>query len=413
MKRSLVALALVVSAGPLALGQVPAGAGLDWPQWRGPDRNGISRETGLLQTWPANGPAVVWSATGLGNGYGSMAVRGDQLFVQGLRGRESFVHRLDRATGKYVWSKSLGAGGSNDRGSGPRGTPTLDGDRLYVLSETGQLYCLNENGTEIWKRDILRDFSGGNIQWLLSESPLVDGDRLIVTPGGRGAGIVALDKMTGKTIWASKDLSDEAGYSSAVVAEVGGTRAYTTFTARAGVGVRATDGKLLWRYRPAANGTANITTPLVSGNQVFYTSAYGTGAGLVTLTPNGAEVRADEVYFTRDMQNHHGGVVLVNGVLYGFNNAILTALDFASGKQLWRDRSVGKGAVVYADNRLYMLSEDNVVGLAEVSATGYREVGRFTIPDQGLPSWAHPVVSGGRLYIRNQGTLAVYNISAR
>jgi outer membrane protein assembly factor BamB len=225
--------------------------------------------------------------------------------------------------------------------------------------------------------------------------------------------MVALDKMTGKTIWAAKELSDEAGYSSAVVAEIQGTRAYTTLMSSAAVGVRASDGKLLWRYPAAANGTANIATPVVSGSQVFYTSDYGTGGGLLNLRPSGSEVRAEEVYFTREMQNHHGGVVLVNGVLYGFNNAILTAIDFASGKMLWRDRSVGKGAVTYADGRLYMLSEDNVMGLAEVSPSGYREVGRFSIADQGLPSWAHPVVSGKRLYIRNQSVLAAYDIRPR
>ncbi len=190
-------------------------------------------------------------------------------------------------------------------------------------------------------------------------------------------------------------------------------RAYTTIMASAAVGVRATDGRLLWRYATPANNTANITTPLVSGSQVFYTSAYGTGGGLVNLRPANGEIRADEVYFTRDMQNHHGGVVLVDGVLYGFSNAILTALEFSSGKTLWRHRSVGKGAITYADGRLYILSEDNVVGLAEVNASGYREVGRFQIADQGLPSWAHPVVSGKRLFVRNQNVLAAYDVRAR
>jgi len=426
MTRAMAFVALVVAGTVFPSGQTPAPArgqtpapaapaparGLDWPQFRGPQRNGISQETGLLQTWPATGPAVVWRVAGLGGGYGSLAVRGDAIFVQGLRGRETFVHRLDSATGRFVWSKSLGPGATNDQGSGPRGTPTIDGDRLYVLTESGVLFCLRDAGTEVWHRDILRDFSGSNLRWLISESPLVDGDHVIVSPGGRGAGMVALDKMTGRTIWQSRDLSDEAGYSSAVIADVEGVRAYTTLTGSAGVGVRASDGKLLWRYPKAANGTANITTPLVFGSQVFYTSAYGTGGGLVHLTARaGGEIRADEVYFTREMQNHHGGVVLVNGALYGFNNAILTALDFASGKMLWRDRSVGKGSVMYADNRLYLLSEDNVVGLAEVTPRGYREVGRFTIADQGLPSWAHPVVSGGRLYIRNQNTLAAYNVA--
>ena len=384
----------------------------DWPQWRGPDRNGVSRETGLLQEWPSGGPAVAWSASGLGAGYGTVAVKGTRVFVQGLRGRQSMLHSLDRGDGKYLWSKNLGSGGGNDRGSGPRSTPTLDGDRVYVLTETGELFCLREDGTQLWQRNILREFSGANITWLLSESPLVDGDRLIVTPGGRQAGLVALDKMTGKTIWAAKELNDDAGYSSVVPVEVQGIRAYTTFTSGAAVGVRASDGKVMWRYPQAANGTANITTPVVHGNQVFYTSGYGTGAGLVSLRAQNGELVAQETYFTRGMQNHHGGVVLVNGTIYGFNNAILAALDFATGKTLWQNRSVGKGSVAYADGRLYMLSEDNVVGLAEVTPKGYRETGRFQIADQGLPSWSHPVVSGGRLYIRNQNILTVYDVRA-
>jgi outer membrane protein assembly factor BamB len=384
----------------------------DWPQWRGPDRNGVSRETGLLQEWPSGGPAVAWSASGLGAGYGTVAVKGTRVFVQGLRGRQTMLHGLDRGSGKYLWSKNLGSGGGNDRGSGPRSTPTIDDDRVYVLTETGELFCLREDGTQLWQRNILREFSGSNITWLLSESPLVDGDRLIVTPGGRQAGLVALDKMTGKTIWAAKELNDDAGYASVVPVEVQGIRAYTTFTSAAAVGVRASDGKVMWRYPQAANGTANITTPVVHGNQVFYTSGYGTGAGLVSLRAQNGELVAQETYFTRGMQNHHGGVVLVNGTIYGFSNAILAALDFATGKTLWQNRSVGKGSVAYADGRLYMLSEDNVVGLAEVTPKGYRETGRFQIADQGLPSWSHPVVSGGRLYIRNQNILTVYDVRA-
>jgi outer membrane protein assembly factor BamB len=368
---------------------------------------GVSQEA--VFDWP--GPRLVWTASGLGAGYGAVAVSNGRIFVQSLRGRQSTVHALSAGDGRYLWSKNLGAGGSNDRGSGPRGTPTVDGDRVYVLTENGDLFCLLAADATAARQ--LKDFGGRNIQWLLSESPLVDGDRLIVTPGGRNAGMVALDKMTGRTIWTSKDLSDEAGYASAVPVDVGGVRAYTTMMGSAAVGVRATDGSVLWRYPAAANYTANIATPVVGGSQVFYTSAYGTGGGLVSLRAQGGGIRADEVYFTRDMQNHHGGVVLVDGVLYGFSNAILTALDFASGRALWRHRSVGKGAVTYADGRLYVLSEDGVVGLAEVSRSGYREAGRFEIPDQGLPSWAHPVVSARRLYIRNQNLLLAYDIGAR
>jgi outer membrane protein assembly factor BamB len=188
---------------------------------------------------------------------------------------------------------------------------------------------------------------------------------------------------------------------------------YLTFTSAAGVGVRASDGKLLFSYNRAANRTANITTPLFFDNKVFFTSAYDTGAGLVALSANKENVSMQEVYFTRDMKNHHGGVVLVNGYLYGFDDSILTCLEFATGKRMWRDRSVGKGSVTYADGRLYLQSENNVVGLAEASPTGYKETGRFTIADKGLPSWAHPVISDGRLYVRNQDSLTAYDIKAK
>jgi outer membrane protein assembly factor BamB len=404
--------ATLIVVGAVSLSSQSASS--DWPQWRGPDRNGLSKETGLLSQWPRSGPPVAWSAAMLGAGYGSIAVQGDRVYVQGMRNRQSVVSTLNRADGKLVWVRILGPAGDNDRGPGPRGTPTIDGDRVYALSETGDLACLRAaDGTVIWQRNILKEFRGENPYWLLSESPLIDGDHVIVTPGGRGAGVVALDKMSGKTVWVSKELSDGAGYSSPIVADVGGVRTIMTFTADAGVGVRASDGKLMWRNTSPSNGTANIATPVYSDGKVFFTSSYGTGGALLGLRASGNEVRAQEIYFTRDMKNHHGGVVLVKGYIYGYNDSILTCLEFASGKMVWRDRSVGKGAVTYADGHLYILSEDNVVGLVEATPAGYREKGRFSIADQGLPSWAHPVVSGGRLYIRNQGTLTSYDVRAR
>ena len=408
---------IAISATLLVLGAVIVrgqSASVDWPQWRGPDRNGISKETGLLAQWPRSGPTVTWSAAMLGAGYGSMAVQGDRVWVQGMRNNQSVVSSLNRADGKPVWVRILGPAGDNDRGPGPRSTPTIDGDRLYALSETGDLACLRtSDGMVVWQRNILKEFRAGNPYWLLSESPLVDGNLVIVTPGGRGAGIVALDKMSGKTVWTSKELSDGAGYASPIIADVGGVRTIMNFTADAGVGVRASDGKLMWRNTQPANGTANIATPVYSDGKVFYTSSYGTGASLLGLKAAGNEVRAQEIYFTRDMKNHHGGVVLVNGYIYGYNDSILTCLEFNSGKVVWRDRSVGKGAVTYADGHLYILSENNVVGLVEATPAGYREKGRFSIADQGWPSWAHPVVSGGRLYVRNQGTLTSYDVRAR
>ena len=298
------------------------------------------------------------------------------------------------------------------QGTGPRGTPIVDGDRLYVLTESGDLAGLRTDGTVVWQRNILREFGGRQLQWLVSESPLVDGPHVVVSPGGPGAGMVKLDKMTGKTVWTSKDLSDPAGYSSVIAADVQGVRTYLTFTAAAGVGVRASDGTLMFRYPRAANRTANIATPIFFNDKVFFTSAYGTGGGLLDLTARNGEVSAKEVYFTLNMKNHHGGVVLIDGYLYGFNDSILTCLEFATGEAVWRDRSVGKGSVTFADGRLYIQGENNVFGLAEATPSGYREKGRFKIPDKSLPSWAHPVISEGRLYVRNQDTLLVYDIKA-
>jgi outer membrane protein assembly factor BamB len=412
MRRLLLGPAVLVLSGVVLTAQAPSST--DWPQWRGPNRDGISRETGLLQAWPKTGPPLVWSAADLGAGFGSVAVRDDRVFVQGLRGRQSIVTALQRSSGKPVWSKVIGEGRSNDRGPGPRGTPTLDADRLYVLTENGDLACLRvQDGTRIWQRNILADFRGDLPNWLISESPLVDGNLVIVSPGGRDAAVVALDKLSGKTVWQSRGLSDEASYASAIVADVHGIRTVIAFTGQAGVGLRLSDGSLLWRYREPSNRTANAATPIYADGRVFYTSNYGVGAGLLALRPAAGGIDTNEVYFTRDMQNHHGGVVLVDGYLYGYNNAILTCLEFATGKMMWRDRSVGKGAITYADGHLYIVGENQTVGLVEATPAGYREKGRFTIKDEGWNSWAHPVVAGGTLFIRNQGTLTTYDVRAR
>ncbi|MBI3653647.1 MAG: PQQ-like beta-propeller repeat protein [Acidobacteria bacterium] len=323
----------------------------DWPRWHGAERNSLSKEARLLKSWPASGPTTVRAIAGLGEDYGSLAIRSEQIFVQGVKAKNSTVFCLHRADGKILWATSLGQALDQNRGGGPHGTPTIDGDRVYALSENGDLACLRTlDGTAIWKKNILRDFGGDNSHWLGSESPLVDGNKVIVTPGGKQASIVALDKMTGKTVWTSKELSDEAGYAPCIVAEVPGI---IGFTAQAGVGVRATGGKLLWRNEHAANRTANCATPIFANNKVFYRSAYGTDGNRFNLEATQGEVKAAEVYFSRETQNHHGGLVLINGYLYGFSNAILTCMEFETGKVMWRHRSVGKGSLTYADGHLY------------------------------------------------------------
>ncbi len=386
----------------------------NWPQWRGADRSGISSETGLLKQWPPEGPPKSWGITGIGKGYGTVAIQDDFIYVQGTQGNDSVVFCLKRSDGKTVWTRALGPSLDQDRGGGPRGTPTVDGDRVYALSEAGDLSCLKiRDGSVVWSLNILKEFKGSNPNWLLSESPLVDGSRLIVTPGGAKAGIVALDKMTGKVVWTTAELSDPTGYCSSILADVDGVPTLMTMTAKAAVGVRAADGKLMWRYEKVANRTANITTAIFYKNKVFFTTAYNTGCALLQLKAENGMVTAQEVYFSTDMMNHHGGVVLVNGYLYGFSNANLTCMEWETGKVMWRDRSVGKGSVAYAEGNLYLLGEANKVGLAEAAPAAYKEISRFPIEDQGKPSWAHPVICDGKLYIRNQGTLTAYNIKAR
>ncbi|MBI1759913.1 MAG: PQQ-like beta-propeller repeat protein [Acidobacteria bacterium] len=412
--RFLVSLALLCAfaALPFAAGTIAPEA--EWSQWRGPLRDGKSSETGLLKQWPEKGPAVSWSIANLGEGYGSLAIRADRIYVQGTSEAKSTVFCLNRADGKPIWSVSFGPRLDQDKGNGPRGTPTLDGDRMYVLTENGELACLREkDGSRVWGKNILKEFGGSNPKWLISESPLIDGNKLIVSPGGNGAGIVALDKMTGTEIWRTKELSAETGYASCIIAEVGGVRSYINFTSKAAVGVRASDGKLMWSYANVANNVANCSTPVFADNKVFFSSAYGTGGALLNLKAENGEVKATEAYFTKEMMNHHGGMVLVNGYLYGFSNAILTCIEFSTGKVMWKDRSVGKGSITYADGMLYLLGEKQMAGLAEANPKAYVEKGRFPINDRGWDSWAHPVVVGGKLYLRNQNELTCYDVKGK
>ena len=384
----------------------------DWPQWRGPRRDGVSAERGLLKQWPTGGPALAWQAKGAGEGYSSFAVANGRLITLGARSGTESVVAFDVATGKRLWERANGRRYNNDRGDGPRGTPTIDGDRVYAFGASGDLSVLEAaTGKTIWTQNLLEKFGGSNIGWGLSESPLVLADRILINAGGSGASIVALRKTDGSLIW--KTQSDEAGYSSAVLHEVGGLRQAVFFTGQRALGVDVNDGRLLWSYDRVANRTANIATPIVRGNHVFLSSDYGTGAVLLSIVADGPKIAAREVYFTNEMRNHHASSVLVGDHLYGFSSSILTAMHFDTGKVAWRDRSVGKGSLIFADERLYLFSENGVVGLAEANPAGYREHGRFQIRTGNLNTWSHPVVAGGKLFLRDQDTIYAYDVAAR
>ena len=381
----------------------------DWPQWRGVKRDGISAERGLLKDWPAGGPPLVWRSSGAGGGYSSFSAAHGRLYTLGARGGSEYLMAFDASTGKKAWEIAHGRRFDNDMGDGPRSTPTVDGDRLYTFGSSGDMSSVDAaTGKVFWKINLLDKFGGSNIRWGLSESPLVLNDRVLVSPGGRGAGIVALKKADGSVIW--KSLGDEPGYSSAVLHEAAGVREAIYFTGERALGIDVESGKLLWSYGQVANRTANIATPIVRGNFVFLSSAYSTGAALLELTPAVGQVRARQVYFTRDMRNHHATSVLIGDYLYGFSDAILLAMKFDSGQVAWRDRSVGKGSVIFADDRLYLYSEQGVVGLAEANPAGYREHGRFQIKAGGAPTWSHPVIADGKLYLRDQDAIYAYDI---
>lgn len=399
-----------VAALVLCLGIEAAAQAGDWPQWRGANRDGISKETGLLKEWPAEGPPLLWKASGAGRGYSSFSISKGQLFTLGLRGTREYVIAFDVKTGKELWATPYGTNAfKNDRGDGPRGTPTVDGDRLYALGGNGDLSALEvKTGRIVWTMNMLQKFGGQNITWGISESPLVIGDKILVNAGGPDASIVALNKKDGSVVWKSQ--SDRAGYSSAIALEAGGATQVVFFTHQRALGLDLKTGKLLWDYAKAANNVANAATPIARGNRVFITSDYGNGGGLVEIKASGKDVKAEEVYFTKEMRNHHSSSVLIGDHLYGFSGSILTAMHFDTGKIAWRDRSVGKGSLVFADGYLYCLSENGVVGLVEASPESYKEKGRFRIPQDSLPTWAHPVVAGGIFYLRDQDTIYAYDV---
>ena len=382
----------------------------DWPQWRGPHRDGISAETGLLDSWPAGGPRLLWKSQGLGEGYSSFAVVADRLYTQGQQGDQEFVVAFDAKTGKQIWKTPGGRAYRESRGHGPRGTPTVDGTRLYALAADGTLMCLDTaTGGRVWSMNIVEKFGSQVPNWGISESPLVDGDRVIVTPGGPGASVVALDKAKGNLLWKSQ--SDPAGYSSPMTVDAGGSRTVVVFTAQGAMGLDLKSGEFQWRYDKVANRTANIATPIVQDGYVFLSSDYGTGCALLKLTAGARGISASEVYFNREMRNHYSTSVLIGDYLYGFSSGILTAMKFLTGEVAWHNRSVGKGSVTYADGRLYALSEDGVIGLIDAAPEGYNERSRFEIHRGSFPTWTPPVISNGMMYLREQDNLYCYNIT--
>lgn len=385
----------------------------DWPQWRGPDRSDVSKETGLLKEWPAGGPKRLWMFENAGVGFAGFAISQGRVYTLGTRDNSEILLCLNAADGREVWASPMSGIFENNWGDGPRGTPTVDGDRVYALSANGTLVCAQTaDGNEVWKKKM--SALGGSVpSWGYAESPLVDGDLVVCTPGGDQGAIAALDKKTGAVKWQSAQFTDEAHYSSLVPADINGTRQYVQLTLKSVAGVAAADGKLLWRHDWPGK-TAVIPTPIVRDNLVYVTSAYGAGCMQVKIGPDHT---VTGIYTNKVMKNHHGGVILVGDYLYGHGDPGWICQDFKTGEEVWRHRNFGKGAVAYADGMLYCLDEGSgTVALVEASPKGWSEKGRFKLePQTKLRKplgriWTHPVISNGRLYLRDQDLIYCYDV---
>ena len=402
----LLATALLM-AGPMTAG--------DWPQFHGPKRDNISTETGLLARWPEGGPKLLWTARGLGHGFSSVAVKGDRICTAGNLDDHTVVTALD-LTGKIQWQTRCG-GAWNGLYPGTRGTPTIEDGRLYYETPLGNVVCLDPaDGKNLWDLNILSEFKGKNIPWALSESVLIDGDRLICCPGGSEGGVVALDKRTGKIIWRCKT-GDRAGYASPILAEYKGLRMILTLTLKAMIGVDADSGRLLWRVEHLSYADENVLCPVYHDGHVFV-STVAAGSRKWRIDVEGKTASVNEVWKSKQMDNHHGGVVLLDGYLYGsscaFNRDKWICLDWRSGEARYIAAGVGKGSLTVADGMLYILGEAGTMGLVPPSPEAHTVISRFELPKGGEGLWwAHPVVCYGRLYVRHGEFLYAYALNER
>ena len=392
--------------------------GIDWPQWRGADRSGVSQETGLLKSWPSAGPKLLWEGGAVGEGFSSVAVFNGRIFTMGDKAGQSYLFCLNAKGGATLWSLKVGKSGGNY--SGTRCTPTVDGDLVFALGQFGDLVCVEvASGQERWRKNLANDFGGSSGGWNYSESVLVDGNNLICSPGGNQATALALNKRTGSTVWKTVlSGGGESHYSSWVISTAAGIKQYVRLFAGGTFGVAADNGRFLWRYDKLGRNTANIPTPIPFGDFVFTTAGYSKGGALLKLSRSARGLSAEEVYFSRELKNKHGGIVKVGNYVYGDfdDRGSPWCADVRTGQVKWRRDSEGQGSgsacVTYADGCLYVRYQDGIMALVDASPQGgFRQISSFKIPDGMKKSWAHPVVCGGLLYLRGKDKILCYEVS--
>ena len=378
----------------------------DWPGWRGPNRDGKSPDRGLLKEWPAEGPKLLWKVDDLGEGFSSPSIAGGRVFITGDKGGKLTIFAFD-LSGKPLWNVQHGPAREGPDGS--RSTPTIDNGKLYILGGHGLLGCFDtRSGQRIWMRDA-KEFGGAPGGWGYAESVLILGQLAIFKPGGRNC-IIALDKDTGRNVWASQGFSAGPEYSSCIALSFGGVPMIVTGTNQGLVAVNSRNGALLWDNRFSAGNTANCPTPAYSDGYVFWSNGYGKGGVCVKLLPAG---QAIEAWTTKQLECHHGGYIIDNGYIYGNHGGGWSCLELKTGRRMWENRGVGKGSLCWADGMLYLFSEDaGLAALATCSPEGLKITGKVRVQGEG-PSWAHPVVIGGRLYLRYESHLYCFDVKAK
>lgn len=406
----------------------------DWPQFRGPDRTGRSPDTGLLKHWPEGGPPVAWKAEGVGTGFASVAVVGDKVLTMGDADGRSHVYAVSREDGRKLWAAEVGKAGEGGGYPGSRSTPTVDEDRVYALGPHGELVCLQlADGKEVWKINLPKEYQGAGGGWQYSESVLVDGDKVICTPGGKEVTMLALDKRTGKPVWKGRTPQGEsAGYSSARVSNAGGVRQYVTLTSMGVASFAADSGELLWQFgtkvekdrdkKRFAHNTANIPTIVLlpDPDRLFATAGYDRGGALIQIHSAGGKLVPEEVYWSNDLRNKHGGVIRVGDYLYGDqdDSGHLWCAEVKTGDVRWTRKNDKTGAggsasLCYADGMLYVRYQNGFVTLVEADPKEYKLASAFKLPEAKGNSWAHPVVIGGKFYLREQDVIWCFDVKAK
>jgi outer membrane protein assembly factor BamB len=400
----------------LIAGLAPSAFAADWPQWRGPDRTNVSTETELLKEWPKDGPPLAWKAEGLKDGVAPVSVAGGRVFTTGNADDEVVCTAVSEKDGKRLWATKIGPAAREMAVMRwlSQTAPTVDGERLYVVTANGEYVCLaTETGKELWRKHFQKDFDGKKSGWGYCDYPLVDGERLILTPGGEKSTVVALDKKTGEVIWkCSLPGGDMAAHSVLVAAEIGGVRQYVNYLGKTMLGVAAADGKLLWTYAGLTGRTATTHAPVVDKDTIFFASGYGAGHVLLKVVNKDGTFAVEEVYKGRgDYVPWLGSPTPSGGHLFINTNRGLACLDRKDASVVWKE-DLGRCTYTLSDGRLYIRAQKGVVTLADADPAGFRKRGEFTPPSNrpNDPFWTFPVVANGRLYLRDFDTLLCYDV---